>query len=458
MKGVARRRPPNTLRRPGGRCYSTPLKVSLLIPLLRRLGSHGRVAADVDAQLRLRRLIPRFEATLRGNIVGFWHPRCLDHVHGGYRVGFGPQGEPAGETSKPLVVQARMLWLFARLASEDGYDRVDMLDAAALGYRFLRDKMLDPRHGGFYWEVDESGGHVICGEKHVYGQAFALYALSQYAMASGRTDALQDARRLVELLEERAHDSLHAGYLESFGRDWSEVPRGQPGCMGPGGLKRMNTHLHLLEAMTTYYRASGCSVARERMLELVSILTNAVVRKGAVACTDQHERDWQPRLPPDAQRVSYGHDLESVWLIMDACEAAGVSHSPLHELFRGLCTHALRYGFDRRHGGFYLDGPPGRPARRRQKVWWVQAEALVALLRMWRLTNDVTFLSAFEKTWAYLEAFQIDWQHGEWHATVAPDGTVHGNKGYRWKAGYHSGRSMLECLVVLRAVGPLDSA
>jgi cellobiose epimerase len=420
------------------------------LPLLRTLWREVGTTTDSDAASRLRALIPRFEATLRGNIVGFWYPRCLDRMHGGYTVGFGRRGDLTAETSKPLVVQARMLWLFARLVDEEGYDRDEMLDAAELGYRFLREKMLDRRYGGFYWEVDERGERVVRGEKHLYGQAFALYALSQYAIASGRADALDDAGSLVDLIERTAHDRLHAGYLESFAEDWSPIPPGQRGCMGPGGLKRMNTHLHLLEAMTVYYRASGRAVARERLLELVTILTSAVVRKGHVACTDRYERDWQPHLDRHAVGVSYGHDLENVWLLMDACDAVGISHSPLHELFRGLCSYTLRYGFDSRKGGFYYDGPLGRPARRRDKVWWVQAEALVTMLRMWRITGDATFLSAFEKTWQFVETCQIDWKHGEWYATVAPDGTVHGNKGDRWKAGYHTGRSMLECLALLR--------
>jgi mannobiose 2-epimerase len=204
--------------------------------------------------------------------------------------------------------------------------------------------------------------------------------------------------------------------------------------------------------MRVYHRARGRALARERILELITVLANAVVRTGVVACTDPHDRDWRPRPEPHARRVSYGHDLENVWLLIDACEAAGVSHSPLHELFRGLSANALRHGFDARNGGFYLDGPLGRRADRRQKVWWVQAEALIALLRMWRITRDPEFLSAFERTWRFVERHQIDWQHGEWHATVAPDGTVHGDKGDRWKAGYHTGRSMLECLALLRTL------
>jgi cellobiose epimerase len=407
------------------------------IDRLRRLWRRTVTTAAPDGPAWVRRLIPRLEATLRDNIVAFWYPRCLDRVHGGYRIAFGRQGEPTSHTSKCLVTQARMLWLFARLALEAGYDRPQMLDAATLGHRFLCDRMWDPRHGGFYWEVDESGEHVIRGDKHVYGQAFALYALSQYAMASGRPDDLEAAERLFHQLETVAHDRVHGGYRESFGVDWRELPAGQRGGVGVGGLKRLNTHLHLLEALTAYYRASGRPVARERILELVPILTSAVVRKGPVACTDEHERDWTPRHDPRTRRVSYGHDLENVWLLMDAFDAAGISHAPLHELFRCLCTYALTYGFDRRQGGFYLDGPPGRRATRRQKVWWVQAEALITLLRMWRITGDPSFLGAFESTWHFVETRQIDWTHGEWHAVVAPDGTVHGDKGDHWKAGYH---------------------
>jgi mannobiose 2-epimerase len=409
-------------------------------------------AHDAGGDARLRALVPRLEATLRDNIVGFWHPRCIDRAQGGYVTGFGPRGEPTGETSRRLVTQARMLWLFARLATEEPYDRRAMLAAAEHGYRFLCERMLDHRHGGYYWEVDVRGDGVTSAEKHLYGQAFALYALSQYAIASGRSDVLEHASRLMDRLETTAHDAVHAGYQESFREDWSPVPAGQRGCMGPGGLKRMNTHLHLLEAMSVYHRASGRALARERILELITVLANAVVRTGVVACTDPHDRDWRPRPEPHARRVSYGHDLENVWLLIDACEAAGVSHSPLHELFRGLSANALRHGFDARNGGFYLDGPLGRRADRRQKVWWVQAEALIALLRMWRITRDPEFLSAFERTWRFVERHQIDWQHGEWHATVAPDGTVHGDKGDRWKAGYHTGRSMLECLALLRTL------
>ena len=47
------------------------------------------------------------------------------------------------------------------------------------GYRFLKEKMWDAKNGGFYWEVDASGNQKLKSRKHLYGQAFGLYALSE---------------------------------------------------------------------------------------------------------------------------------------------------------------------------------------------------------------------------------------------------------------------------------------
>ena len=104
------------------------------------------------------------------------------------------------------MTQARQLWLASRLL-RSSYAAPGMREAADAGFRFLRDRMWDGEHGGFYWAVDPSGTKVLQPTKHLYGQAFGLYALSEYAMASGSSEALALAHRLFDLLETRAHDS-----------------------------------------------------------------------------------------------------------------------------------------------------------------------------------------------------------------------------------------------------------
>jgi mannobiose 2-epimerase len=394
--------------------------------------------------------VPKFEKILKENIASFWYTKSIDRANGGYTINFGPKGEPRGEGTKMIVTQARTVWLFSRLARA-GYNKSEYIEAADVGYRFLKEKMWDAQNGGFYWEVDATGNTKLKPRKHLYGQAFALYAVSEFYLATQRQDVLEFAVRFFNLLEAKCHDSVYGGYIEFFNEDWTPAPAGEGSYMGPGAdLKLMNTHLHLLEAMTTFYRASKLPLARERLLELINIESNAVVRKGLGACTDKYERDWTPRLEADFARVSYGHDIENVWLLIDACDAAGVSNYPFHDLYRALFEYSLRYGYDEGAGGFYDSGPFNQPADRRSKVWWVQAEAVVSALHMYHVTNDPKYLSIFEKTFEFVEKNMVDWANGEWHASITPGGRPQGSKASPWKAGYHNGRAMIECLEILR--------
>lgn len=406
--------------------------------------------AAADGAALAEAYVPRLEKILTENIAPFWFDKSLDREHGGYIIHFGPQGQSKGPCTKMIVSQARTVWLFARLARA-GYGRTENLEAAEHGYKFLTEKMWDAEHGGFYWELDAAGTQRLRPRKHLYGQAFALYAMSEYYLASGREDVLSFATKFFNLLEEKAHDKAHGGYLESFEPDWTPTPAEENSYMGaPAGLKLMNTHLHLMEAMTTFYQASRLRVARERLIELINIESNAVVRKTLGACTDKYDRDWTARLDGNFARVSYGHDIENVWLLMEACDAAGLSNGPFVDLYETLWAYSLKYGYDEANGGFYYTGDFNRPADDREKSWWVQAEAIVSALRMYRATNDARYLAVFEKTFAFIENEMIDWEHGEWHSSVTPDGQARGDKANPWKAGYHNGRAMIECIEALR--------
>lgn len=409
--------------------------------------------ADAQTVADVRATAPGLEKNLTENIMRFWYPATIDRQHGGFLIDHDAQGRFKGEGPKALVTQARMVWLSARLYRE-GRGGPAMREAARQGYRFLMDRMWDRRHGGFFWEVDRSGTRVVQPHKHLYAQAFGLYALSEYYLATKEAEALADARRLFDLLEARAHDRQHGGYIEFFGRDWGLPPaKARPYLGAAPGLKLMNTHLHLLEAFTTFYQASALPLAAARLSELITIESNAVVRKNIGACTDQYARDWTPRLDGQAARASYGHDLENIWLLVEAMEALGQSPSPLMDLFEQLFAYSVQYGFDSARGGFYDSGPLSAVADKQEKTWWVQAEALVSALMMYRLTRDPQYAQVYLKTWRFINEHQTDWAVGEWHATVTPDGKGVGDKAHRWKAGYHNGRAMIECLRLLKRLG-----
>jgi mannobiose 2-epimerase len=381
---------------------------------------------------------------LKENITRFWYPEVVDQQDGGYRLNHGLDGKWRGPSNKSLVTQARTLWFFSRLVNSayrsDGY-----LAAARHGYEFMRDRMWDQEFGGFYWEVDSTGRTVLDPKKRLYGQAFGLYALTEYAGVSGDPAGKASAMQLFDLIETKAHDARHGGYRENLRRDWT-APTGDN---LPAMIKRMNTHIHLLEAVTEFCSLSCEPIVRERLVELIFINSNSVVRKDAGACTDQYFENWKPRRGRNFDQVSYGHDVENIWLLMEACRAAGINNAPLLDLCQTLFNYALRYGYDRKNGGFYYSGPLNAPADRREKIWWVQAEGLVAALHMFRMTEEEIYRECFLKTLDWILNRQVDWHCGDWYESVGPDGKVTGVKTGPWKCPYHNGRAMLQCLEML---------
>jgi mannobiose 2-epimerase len=392
--------------------------------------------------------ISRLEQALE-NIVSFWFPRCIDERNGGYHLNFGTHGEDLGPAPKMVITQARMVWLFSRLARE-GYRTAEMLEAAEHGYRFLTERMQDMKYGGYYWltRVDGSPRRM---RKHLCGQSFVLYGFAEYAAVTGHNEALAAAEALFELTEERAHDVDHGGYSEAFSRKWG---RPLPWHVGSGAsrYKSVNTHLHHMEALSAYCRLNPASLVRERLLELIGIETSNVFAAFGEASTNLFESDWTPVLEKPEARYSYGHDLENIWLTVEACVTAGIPVDLHLPLFRRVFDTCLGLGFDHEGGGFYFSGLPGNFADDRNKVWWVQAEAMVSALAMHRLTSDRRYYEVFEKTWHFVDRHMIDWQDGEWFHTITPDGTPEGPKASEWKAGYHTGRAVLECLHLLRAL------
>ncbi|RJP25141.1 MAG: N-acylglucosamine 2-epimerase [Candidatus Omnitrophota bacterium] len=395
---------------------------------------------------------PALERILLENIIPFWHPQVIDADFGGYRLNHDKDGKWKGRGNKGIVTQARTVWFYSRLINSD-YAKPEYLDAARYGFNFLSEKMWDKQYGGFYWEVDSAGAVMTKPDKHLYGQAFALYALSEFAKASGDRSVEEFSRKLYDFLEFYAHDSLNGGYHESFRRDWFTLPITINNYMSvPPNLKLMNTHLHLMEALTTHYLVTKAQTVRERLIELIFIESNSVVRKNLGACTDKYNPNWIPLRGPSYDRVSYGHDVENVWLLIDACKAVGISNGPFMDLYHTLFGYSLQFGFDQKNGGFYDSGAFRTVADRRDKVWWVQAEGLVAALKMYQLTGESVYANCYLQTLDWLVKKQVDWENGDWHSTVSEDGTPSGDKAGLWKSPYHNGRAVLECLEIIKTL------
>ncbi len=389
----------------------------------------------------------RCRRILKESLVDFYLPACVDTEHGGY---FESQQDdkfvPIGE--KFLVLQARQLWFFSTLVRE-GIRKEAARTAAKSGFDFLENHMHDRRHGGYYAKVNDAG-QMKDSRKHVYLNAFALYGLLAYHRASGDDRAMAAAKELFGILEEKAHDRRNGGYIEFFTADWKPItdPK-EPGYVGAIGTKTYNTHLHVMEALTDLYQVWPDPLVRQRLAELLVINTSTVHHPDHNCNIDGWRPDWKMVEDPSNLRASYGHDVECVWLALDAARTLDVSPQLLRGWAEGLCAYSLKHGYDPRNGGFYYTGPLGQPAQDTRKEWWVQAEALVSMLEMHRLTGKRQYEDAFQQTLVFVAKHQVA-KKGGWWATRTVDGSPQGQaRTSPWQGAYHSGRAMLRCIKLL---------
>ena len=195
-------------------------------------------------------------------------------------------------------------------------------------------------------------------------------------------------RSLFELIERHGRDRAHGGYREFLLDDWSLPARDGVSYMDtPATVKTLNTNLHLCEALTRVADVRADAAVRDALARLMWVLGSAVVRNGYGVCDDQHAEDWSPPPRADRRPITYGLDLESIWLAIEASARLDVPSAPLLDLHETIFFNCWRYGFDHARGGFYYQGPPGRFATERMK-------ALVGRSRSARVRAAAVFADA----------------------------------------------------------------
>jgi mannobiose 2-epimerase len=374
-------------------------------------------------------LPPRLEA-LAQHAARWWLECGVDHEWGGFHGTLDSQGRPALPTDKGLVQQARHLWAFSTYYQRRS-PTPEIRTVAEDTYRFVITRLRDPSDGEFFYTANRQG-EVTNRMKKLYAQSFAIYALAAYGRVFCISEALDYALGCFRSLDARVHDQAHGGYDQS-GETLSWI----------GGLpKGTNTHIHLMEAFAELGRATGDEQVRVRLSELVDLIATRLLQPERYVHA-AFSAAWEPQGGPV---VSYGHDLETAWLLMDAARVLDRAADPqLVEAALRMGEHSAERGYDAQDGGYFYEGVPAGEVTNREKIWWVQFEALAGLWWVYQLSGKLVQLERLERTLAWLEATR-DRDHGEWFGSLLPDGSLGSygpNKGDEWKASYHSLRGLL---------------
>ncbi len=390
-------------------------------------------------------------------LLPFWTARTIDKSQGGFITHFDEFGNDAGDDEKSLIAQTRSVFTYAQ-AYRHGFGGPIMKEMAEHGVKFLLEKMWDDTHGGFYWMTDRAGKPTNK-QKIGYGHSFAIYSLSEYTLATGDPIGLEYAEKVFDLLQKHAVDTNHGGYWEFFAEDWSLMGPGAPG----GDRKTLDVHMHLMEAFTTLYEASGKSLHRRKLAEVIEILIHKIMHPETGTGIPQFWADWKvaPQIKFDivwgwdrfadggqkassTDNTSYGHNAEFGWLLMHAIKIGQFDLEKYRSNLEKAFYHALNHGIDWEYGGVFVEGSHTGDASDHEKEFWQQAEMLIGMLDAYKLTNDSRFIDAYKQVHRFVFDKMINQQTGEWWPLMTREGEpIWRHMAHNWKINYHNVRSMI---------------
>lgn len=397
------------------------------------------------------------------HIIPFWK-NLRDDEWGGYYGWLSYDLSLDKKSEKGCILNSRITWFFSNaytLLKEES-----LLDEAKHGYAFLKQHCVDRENGGVYWSLNYDGTPLDT-TKHTYNQAFSIYALSSYYEAAKEKEALELAYALYWLIETKCRDEV--GYLEAFTKDFKPESNEKLSENGVMADKTMNTLLHVFEAYTELYWVCKANETLDLQAE-----NGSVVSAGYVAEQVKQRLHWildliaEKIYNPQKQRQevffdqnyhtildlhSYGHDIETAWLVDRGVELLGEENyrEKMTPITQALTAQVYQVAFD----GHSLANECDRGVVNENRVWWVQAETLVGFLNAYQKDPSYSeYRDAALAEWKFIKEHVVDRRKGsEWYWEVHKDGSPIVTRPIvePWKCPYHNGRMCFEVMKRIKA-------
>lgn len=375
---------------------------------------------------------------LLNTIIPFWK-NLRDDENGGYYGWLDYDMKLDKKAVKGCILNSRITWFFANaytLLKDES-----LLDEARHGYEFLKEHCIDKENGGIYWSIRYDGTPEDT-TKHTYNQAFCIYALSSYYEASGDKEALDLAKQLFALIEEKCTDEV--GYLEAFTKDFKPESNEKLSENGVLADKTMNTLLHVFEAYTELYRVSKDEAVKKRLMWIMDTFADKVYNPKL----HRQEVFFDANYNSIIDLHSYGHDIETAWLMDRGTEVLGEPEytAKMSPITKDLTAQIYKIAFD----GHSLANECCKGEVNTHRIWWVQAETVVGFLNGYEKDpSKKEYLEAAEHEWEFIKEHVVDKREGsEWFWEVRPDGTPFEGRPIvePWKCPYHNGRMCFEVI------------
>ncbi|HMO61931.1 MAG TPA: AGE family epimerase/isomerase [Ferruginibacter sp.] len=376
------------------------------------------------------------------SILQYWMQHTIDATNGGFYGKVDNNNMADAHAPKGAVLNARILWTFSaayNLTRQPGY-----LQVANRAYQYITEYFIDRKYGGTYWSVNYKGEPLET-KKQVYAQAFLLYACSEYYLCTHNEAIKANAQKLYRQIEKHSFDRQYTGYFEAFTREWQPLADLRLSDKDANEKKSMNTHLHVLEAYSSLYKIWPTAELKRSITLLLHNFSEHI------AGTNGHlhlffDECW--RVKDDI--ISYGHDIEAAWLMLEAAVAIGDNQLIDNCKFLAInIAQAVQAGLDA-DGGLWYEKQGDNLIK--EKHWWPQAEAMVGFYNAWQIKGDTHYLNLSLRVWQFIQAYIKINTQDEWYWGIDDNGQpMQGkDKAGFWKCPYHNSRA---CMEIIKRIG-----
>lgn len=384
----------------------------------------------------LKELASLYRNELLENVIPFWLNNSVDRDHGGFFTCLERDGK-VYDTDKFIWLQGRQVWMFSMLYNKVE-QRQEWLDCAVHGGEFLKKFGHDGKFN-WYFSLTREGKPLI--EPYsIFSYTFAAMAFGQLSLATGNSEYAEIARKTFEIILSKADN-----------------PKGRWTKVHPGTRNLRNFALPMIL----------CNLS----LEIEHLIDRPFLEKTIETCIHEvMDVFYRPELGLivenvtddgklsdsfDGRLLNPGHAIEAMWFIMDLGER--LNRPELISDANEIAFKTLEYGWDKEYDGiFYFMDRLGFPVQQLewdQKLWWVHIEALITMLKGYKMTGSEKNLFWFEKLHKYTWDHFKDTEYGEWYGYLNRRGEVLlPLKGGKWKGCFHVPRGLYQCWQVLQSL------
>ena len=383
-------------------------------------------------------MLEEVKAHLLNDIIPFWK-NLRDDEFGGYYGYMDYDLKLDKKAVKGCILNSRITWFFANaytLLKDES-----LLEEAKHGFAFMKERCMDKENGGIFWSMKYDGTPEDT-TKHTYNQAFSIYALSSYYEATHDEEALAMAKELFHIIETKCTDEI--GYKEAFDKEFHEVENDKLSENGVIAEKTMNTLLHVFEAYTELYRVAKLPEVKERLEWIMDTFADKVYNPKL----HRQEVFFDRNMNTILDLHSYGHDIETAWLMDRGVEVLGENkyEEKMTPITKDLTAEIYKVAFD----GHSLANECEKGVVNVHRIWWVQAETVIGFLNGWQKDPSRTeYLEAAKSEWQFIKDHVMDKRQGsEWFWEVDPSGKPYEGRPIvePWKCPYHNGRMCFEVI------------